>query len=51
MKLIVAMLPPVLLIVGCSCVIRGAWMIYPPAAFLVAGTLLIALAVGLVTTK
>lgn len=33
---------------GASCIVRGSWMIYPPAAFLVAGCLLISLAVGFV---
>lgn len=35
---------------GVALIVRGAWMIYPPSAFLVGGSLLIALAVGFVIT-
>ena len=34
--------------VGSVCVVRGVWMIYPHAAFLVCGMLLVALAIGFV---
>ena len=35
---------------GVSGVVRGVWMIYPPAAFIVGGCLLISLAIGFTVT-
>lgn len=36
-KLIVSLLPDVLMVAGAAVISYGAWLIYPPAGFLVGG--------------
>jgi hypothetical protein len=40
-KIITSMLPDALMVSGSAGISYGAWMVYPPAGFLVAGALLL----------